>query len=62
MINVSGVPLESKDYNRSNFIPHQNDRLVQIERKVLDQKEDDFSLEESKSDLNLSTSNNLGRA
>ena len=62
MINIHGVPLESTNFNRSNFKPatHQNDGLVQIPRPGLGH-DDDFSLDESKSDLNLSTSNNLGR-
>ena len=48
MITVE-APLESRDISvsRSNFTPasHQNDRLVQIQRKVTDCQEDDFSLE-----------------
>ena len=58
MIDASKAPLES--INRSTFKPaaHQNDRLVQLQMKEVD-KDDDFSLDESKSDLNLSSSNHL---
>jgi hypothetical protein len=62
MITVGPLTLESKDIERSSFKPvaHANSRLVQLEQKVLENN-DDFSLDESKSELNLSTSNNLGR-
>lgn len=69
MVNIGAGHLESKQFNqstlnRSNFKPAigVNDKLVQLQQKVLDKDNDEFYLEESKSDLNLSTSNNLGRA
>jgi hypothetical protein len=51
MVSIAAVPLESKEFNqstfnRSNFKPASgaNDKLVQLQRKVLERDNDEFSL------------------
>lgn len=61
MISIGPLPFQSKDLSTHNRKPSPKkvNAFVQLERKVLNNDNDEFGLDESKSDLNLSASNHL---